>query len=368
MSLDAQAPAGMNAWMNANVGPTATLSISADAAVSAGAGSDRIRPFPYRAAKGIRSWACQARADHDQPMTASPGVPGSTPAQGAFARAAAALPPPVLLLVSTVSIQLGAAVAVDLFPTLGPVGTVFLRLAFSALLLVVAARHSLARGARRHAGALLLYGTILGVMNLCFYGSIARIPLGIAVAIEFMGPLGLAAATSRRGRDFAWIGLAVIGIVLLTPDVGGALDPLGVALACAAGLCWAAFTVMNRRLGRDVPASSALAIGMAVAALVVLPVEVVVGGVANLDASSLGRALAVAVLSTALPLWLEFEALRRMTARAYGILVTMEPAVAALVGALLLGQALGLPAILAIGCVMTAALGVTISDRRAPGA
>jgi inner membrane transporter RhtA len=274
------------------------------------------------------------------------------------------VPPPALLLVSIVSIQLGAAVAVDLFPVLGPVGTAFLRLAFSAVLLIAAARHSIAWSARRHAGALLLYGTILGVMNMSFYGAIARIPLGIAVAIEFVGPLALSAAAWRRGRDFAWIGLAVLGIVLLTPEIGSTLDPLGVALAGAAGLCWAGFTVMSQRIGRALPGSSGLAIGMAGAALVVLPVELAAGGLGSLDLGLLVGALAVATLSTAVPLSLEFEALKRMTARTYGILVTMEPAVAAMVGALLLGQAIGLQGLLAVALVTAAALGVTISDRR----
>ena len=275
------------------------------------------------------------------------------------------MPPPALLLVSAVSIQLGAAVAVNLFPVLGPVATAFLRLAFSAVLLIAATRQSIDWSARHHLGSLLLYGAILAVMNLCFYGAIARIPLGIAVAIEFVGPLGLAVATSRRGRDFAWIGLAALGIVLLTPEIGGALDPLGVALAGAAGLCWAAFTVMSQRIGRVMPGHSGLAIAMAVAALVVLPVEVVVGGLGDLDLGLLVAALAVAIFSTALPLSLEFEALKRMTARSYGILVTLEPVVASIVGALLLGQAIGLQGILAVACVTVAALGVTISDRRA---
>ncbi len=274
------------------------------------------------------------------------------------------MPPPGLLLVSIVSIQLGAAVAVNLFPALGPVATTFLRLAFAAALLIAATRRTIGPSARHQAGPLLLYGAILGVMNLSFYGAIARIPLGIAVAVEFMGPLGLAAAMSRRPRDFAWIGLAVLGIVLLTPQIGTALDPLGVALAGFTGLCWAAFTVMSQRIGRALPGNSGLAIGMAVAAVIVLPVELVVGGLGALDLGLLGAALAVAVLSTALPLSLEFEALKRMTARTYGILVTLEPAVATIVGALLLGQAMGLQSLLAIACVTVAALGVTINDRR----
>jgi inner membrane transporter RhtA len=295
--------------------------------------------------------------------TASPGAPRPKPAEGALARVASAVPPPGLLLISIVSIQLGAVVAIDLFPVLGPVGTAFLRVAFSAVLLIAAARHTIAWSARRHAGALLLYGAILGLTNLTFYGAIARIPLGIAVAIEFIGPLGLAVATSRRGRDFAWIGLGVLGIALLTPQIGGALDPLGVALAGAAGLGWAGFIVMSGRIGRALPGSSGLAIGMAVAAFVVLPVELMAGGLGNLDVGLLVGALAVATLSTAVPLSLEFEALKRMTARTYGVLVTLEPAVAALVGAILLGQAMGLTGLLAVACVTVAALGVTISDR-----
>ena len=284
-----------------------------------------------------------------------------------FARAVAAVPPPGLLLISIVSIQLGAAVAVDLFPVLGPVGTAFLRLTFSAALLLVATRRSIGWDVRRHAGSLLLYGAILGVMNLSFYGSISRIPLGIAVAVEFIGPLGLAAVTSRRARDFAWIALAGIGIALLTPEIGRALDPVGVALAGVAGLCWAGFTVMSQRVGRAMPGNAGLAIAMLVAALVVLPVELAVGSLGGLTPGLLAAALAVAILSTAMPLTLEFEALKRMTARTYGILVTMEPVVATVVGALLLSQALGVPAILAVACVTAAALGVTISDRRDTG-
>jgi inner membrane transporter RhtA len=296
-------------------------------------------------------------------MTASPDVHEVPPADGALARTAAAIPPQGLLLISIVSIQLGAAVAIDLFPVLGPVGTAFLRLAFSSVLLLAAARRTIGWGARQHAGPLLLYGAILGVMNMSFYGAISRIPLGIAVAIEFVGPLGLAVITSRRVRDFAWIGLAALGIVLLTPQIGTALDPLGVALAGVAGLCWAGFAVMSQRIGRALPGNSGLAIAMLVAALVVLPVELVVDGLGRLDLGLLAAALAVAILSTALPWSLEFAALKRMTARAYGVLVTLEPAVAATVGAILLGQAMGLQGLLAVACVTAAALGVTLSDR-----
>jgi inner membrane transporter RhtA len=277
-----------------------------------------------------------------------------------------AVPPPGLLLISIISIQLGAAVAVNLFPALGPVGTTFLRVAFSAVFLLAASRRTLSWSARRHIGKLLLFGFVMAATNLTFYGAIALIPLGIAVAIEFIGPLGLAVATSRRWRDFAWIALAAAGIALLTPEIGGALDPLGVALAGLAGVGWAGFVLLSRSVGTALPGSSGLALGMLIATVLIIPVELAAGGLGQLDAGLLAGALAVAILSTALPLSLEFEALRRMTPRTYGILVTLEPVVATLVGAIALNQALGPRAILAVACVTVAALGVTISDRRGP--
>jgi inner membrane transporter RhtA len=286
--------------------------------------------------------------------TTRPDAPDRHRPTSLLARAAAAAPPPGLLLVSIVSIQLGAAVAVHLFESLGPVGTVFLRIAFSAVLLLVAVRHQISADARRHAGLLLLFGCSIGAMNLCFYGAIARIPLGVAVAIEFIGPLGVAALTSRRPKDFLWISLAVVGLVLLTPDIGGDLDPLGVGLALAAGAGWASFVLLSPRVAGAI-GGAGLALAMVAAGLFALPFALAAGG------------LAVAILSTTLPYALEFEALKRMTARAYGIMVTLEPVVAALVGVLILGQALPPSAFVAIACVTAAAIGVTLSDRRDDG-
>ncbi len=181
-------------------------------------------------------------------LTSTLEAPGHGRSAGPFARAVAAVPPPGLLLVSIVSIQLGAAVAVHLFETLGPIGTVFLRIAFSAVLLLVAARREIGSGARRHVGLLLLFGCVIGAMNMCFYGAISRIPLGIAVAIEFVGPLGVAAFTSRRLKEFLWIGLAIAGLLLLTPSIGRDLDPIGVGLALAAGAGWASFVLISPRV------------------------------------------------------------------------------------------------------------------------
>ncbi|HET7030212.1 MAG TPA: EamA family transporter [Candidatus Limnocylindrales bacterium] len=291
------------------------------------------------------------------------GAPSPGPGAGRWARAAAAVPPPGLLLVSIISIQLGAAVAINLFARIGPVATVFLRLAFAAVLLLVLRRRQIRASARGHALPLVLFGCVIGAMNLCFYGSIARIPLGIAVAIEFVGPLGVAAFTSRRLREFLWIGLAVAGLALLTPSIGTDLDPVGVALALAAGAGWATFVLASPRVGRRVGDAS-LALAMPAACLFVLPVELAAGGLERLDPGLLAGAFAVAVLSTALPLSLEFEALRRMTARAYGVTITLEPVVATLIGAALLRQAVAPAALLAIGCVTAAAIGVTVSERR----
>src|SRR5436190_2151948 len=208
-------------------------------------------------------------------MTASRGA-------GPFSRAIEAVPPPGLLLVSIVSIQLGAAVAVHLFETLGPVSTVFLRVGFSAVLLLLARRRQIGRGARRHVGLLLLFGCVIGAMNLSFYGAISRIPLGIAVAIEFVGPLGVAAFTSRRPIEFLWIGLAVAGLLLLTPSIGRDLDPIGVGLALAAGAGWASFVLISPRVAGAV-GGAGLALAMLAACLFTLPFELAAGGLGRLD-------------------------------------------------------------------------------------
>jgi inner membrane transporter RhtA len=299
-------------------------------------------------------------------VTSKPEPSAAVRRPGPFARAIDAVPPPGLLLVSIVSIQLGAAVAVHLFATLGPIGTVFLRVSFSAVFLLIATRRRIRVNSGRHVGLLLLFGCVIGAMNMCFYGAISRIPLGIAVAIEFIGPLGVAVVTSRRPREFLWIGLAFAGLVMLTPSIGSDLDPIGVGLALAAGAGWASFVLISPRVGRAV-GSAGLALGMLVAGLFTLPFALAAGGLGRPDAAVLGGAVAVAIFSTTLPLSLEFEALRRMTARAYGVVVTLEPVVAALVGTLVLGQALPPTALVAIACVTAAAIGVTLTDRRTDG-
>jgi inner membrane transporter RhtA len=295
-----------------------------------------------------------------------PGAPGRRRSGGGpVARALDAAPPPGLVLGSIVSIQIGAALAVHLFPALGPAGTVFLRVALSAVLLMLSVRPALDRRMFAQGWPLLAFGCAIGGMNLCFYEAIARIPLGTAVTIGFLGPLGMAALTSRRAMDFLWIALALAGVGALAPRLGQALDPWGVLLAAIAAAGWACFIVLSRRVGQLCPGGSGLALGMVVAALFLAPFA---GASAALfDPLLLAGALAVAVLSTTLPFTLEFAALQRMSARTYGVLVTLEPAVAVVVGAALLAQPVGGRTLVAVGCVMAAALGVTWSDRSRPG-
>ena len=276
-----------------------------------------------------------------------------------------AMPPTLLLLSSIVSIQVGAAIAVNaVFPTIGPIATTFLRLSIAAPILIIAARRTIDATVRQHAGWVIALGFTIAATNLSFYNAIDRIPLGLAVAIEFVGPLGLAAATSRKPLDFAWIGLAAIGLGILTPDIGDSLDPLGVGLALVAGAGWAGMVVLSRRVGRLVSGHSGLALAMLAGSVLALPFGLVAGGLERVDLPVLGAVAVVAVLSTALPLSLEFEALKHVSPRTYGIVMTLEPVAAAVAGAVLLSQGLDAKLVVAIVCVTIAALGVTISDRR----
>ena len=299
------------------------------------------------------------------------GRPEPRPGGGLSAlvvRSIGAVPPPGLMLLAILSIQIGAATATHLFADLGPAGTVFLRIGFSAVLLCLAWRPSLDRRVRENAGLLLLFGLVIGAMNLSFYHAIARIPLGIAVTIEFLGPLAVAAATSRRLGDFLWIAVALGGASLLVPDIGERLDPLGVGFAVLGAVGWAGFIFLSIRVGRAFERGSGLALGMTVAAVLLLPIGVKGAAVAFMEPDLLAIAFAVAVFSTAIPFSLEFEALKRIPPRVYGVLVTMEPAIAVIVGIVLLGESLTLRTGLAVALVTTAAVGITLFDRRRPGA
>ena len=265
-----------------------------------------------------------------------------------------------LVVAAAASPQIGAAFAVTLFDELGPAGAAFLRLSLAAIVLWAIWRPRLS-GDLRLAGA---FGVSLGLMNWSFYESIARLPLGVAVTIEFAGPLLVAVLGSRRPLDLVWVGLAAAGIVLLVDPGGGSLDPVGVAFALGAAVFWMAYIYLSKRTGAAFPGGSGLAIAMAVGALVVLPAGVIQGQGALIQPDLLGSALVVALLSSVLPYSFDLEALRRLPAAVFGVLMSLDPAVAALIGFVVLGQVLGGREVAAIGMVVVASAGAaTLSHR-----
>jgi inner membrane transporter RhtA len=271
-----------------------------------------------------------------------------------------------LVIGGVVSVQLGAAVATKLFDEIGPEGTVWLRALFAGLALWAIWRPSLRDARRRGLRDVVLFAVALAAMNLCFYESLDRIPLGIAVTLEFVGPLGVALLSTRRPADLLWAGLAAVGIVLLAPRIGGPLDPAGVALALCAGGFWAAYIVLSARIGRLFSGGDGLAVAMALAALLLLPVGVGGAGADLLDPPVLLAAFGVAMLSSAIPYSVELEALRRLPPGTFGVLMSLEPAVAALIGYLVLGQDLQGAELLAIVLVAVASSGALGTARAVP--
>ena len=265
------------------------------------------------------------------------------------------------------SIQFGAAFAVTLFDSLGPGGTTLARLGWAAALLLLFWRPRLRRqppGALRLVAA---FGVALGLMNWTFYEAIDRIPLGAAVTFEFVGPLAVAVLGSRRPRDLSWVVLAAVGIVLLT-DVGGEsrLDPVGIALALFAGSCWAAYILLSARTGAMFSGGGGLALAMAVAALVALPAGIAQGGMDLFDPALILSGLVVALASSVIPYSLELEALRRLPPGVFGVLMSLEPAVATLAGLLILGQGLEAMQVAAIALVVVASAGAAATVRTPP--
>jgi inner membrane transporter RhtA len=281
---------------------------------------------------------------------------------------AGTLRPAAAVVGSIVSLCVGTSFAKQLFPLIGPEGTTTLRVGFSALLLIAVWRPWRKRLTARAAGALALYGVTLGALNLLFYMALRTIPFGIAVAIEFAGPLTVATLSSRRPLDLVWIGFALLGLGQLLPLGGhiGTLDPEGVACAVGAALAWALYIVFGQRAGR-LRGPDAVAFGTAIASLVVMPFGVARAGTALLDPALLPLGLAVALLSSALPFSLEMYALQRLPRQSFGVLLSIEPAVAALAGLLMLGEALTPAQWLGIGCVVLASVGsaTTTASRRA---
>jgi inner membrane transporter RhtA len=274
------------------------------------------------------------------------------------------VPAPAQVLLAIVSVQLGAALTKGLFAAVGPAGAVFLRVAFGALMLLLLSRPRLRGHTPADRATIVAFGLVLAGMNLAFYAALDRLPLGAAVTLEFVGPLGVALLGSRRPLDLLWGLLAAGGIVLLGP-LGGGLDPRGVAWALLAGALWGAYIPLSARTGRTFPGGNGLALAMGAATIFAAPFGLVAGGERLLDARTLLFGLGVAFLSSAFPYTLELAALRRLPARTFGILLSLEPAAAALVGALALGEGLSPRALLAIGLVIVASIGATLGARRA---
>jgi len=270
------------------------------------------------------------------------------------------LPPVLLLGASMVSTQVGSAVAKALFHQVSPLGMVTLRVGLAALLLLGLWRPRWRGYSRADYGLLLRFALALAIMNTCFYGAIARIPIGVAVALEFSGPLTVALLHSRRAMDGLWVGLAAVGIGLLSPFANAHLDPVGVGLALVAGAGWGSYIMLSARTGQRFPGNDGLALAMGVGALLLLPVGLGAEGRALLHPTILALGLGVAVTSSAIPYTLEMMALKRLPINHFGVLMSLEPAVAALLGRALLGEVLTWRTALAIGLVTVAAAGMSL--------
>lgn len=266
------------------------------------------------------------------------------------------------LMVAMVSFQFGATVGKSLFPAVGAEGATTLRQGIGALMLAIVMRPWRTPLTRAGLPALLGYGVALGIMNLMFYMSLRTVPLGVAVALEFIGPLAVAAFGLRRIADAAWLVLAVAGLFFLLPlrGVAHAIDPAGAALALGAGICWAFYIVFGQRAGRAY-GTQASGYGAIIAALVAAPVGVHHAGWALLSPAILPAALMLGFLSSAMPYTLEMVALNRMPARAYGTLTSLEPALGSLVGLVLLHEALSVVQWLAIAGIVIASIGTTLT-------
>jgi inner membrane transporter RhtA len=271
------------------------------------------------------------------------------------------LPAVPAVLLSIISVQGGAAIAKGLFPLLGAAGTTSLRIGLSALVLLVLVRPRLGRLQPAQWRAVVPYGLALGMMNFLFYCALARVPLGLAVTLEFVGPLGLALAGARRWVDAVWVGLAAAGIALIAPWQGHGVDLLGLAFALAAGGCWAVYIVLGQRTAAVLPGHQAVAIGMLFATLPVLPFGVASGSFLVLTPHLLLLGGLLALFSSVLPFSLEMQALRTLPTRTFSILMSVEPVAAALSGWLLLGERLTTGQWVAVGFIVIASAGATLT-------
>ncbi|MGW4224839.1 EamA family transporter [Streptomyces bauhiniae] len=293
--------------------------------------------------------------------TSTPAKTPTTPdSPGRFG----SLGPVGLVLAGGISVQFGGALAVTLMPRAGALGVVTLRLVAAAVVLLVVCRPKLRGHSRTDWGTVIVFGLTMAGMNGLFYQAVARIPLGLAVTLEVLGPLALSVFASRRAINAVWAALALAGVFLLGGGGFSGLDPLGVGFALSAGVMWAAYIIFSARTGRRFPQADGLALAMGVAALVFLPLGIVDAGTRLLNPTTIALGSAVALLSSVLPYTLELLALRRLPAPTFAILMSLEPAVAATAGFFVLHQTLSLTQAAAIALVIAASIGAVRTQTR----
>jgi inner membrane transporter RhtA len=274
------------------------------------------------------------------------------------------IPPVPAVLLAIISVQSGAAIAKTLFPAIGAAGTASIRIGISAIILLIAYRPNLFQITPKQWKIVIPYGLSLGAMNLIFYMAIERIPIGLAVTLEFIGPLLVAIIGSKRLIDYCWVLLAAIGIFLIAPWTNSRLDMLGVLFALIAGALWAAYIVLGGKISKIMNGGQAVSTGMLFAALLILPFGFYENGLANLTPKLFGMGVALALLSSAIPFTLEMKALGQLPPRTFSILMSLEPAAASICAFIFLQENLSFYEILAVVCVVIASAGSTLTAKR----
>jgi inner membrane transporter RhtA len=274
------------------------------------------------------------------------------------------IPPIYAVLLAIISVQSGAAIAKSLFPAIGAAGTASIRIGVSALILLLVYRPNLKKITPKQWKIVIPYGLSLGAMNLIFYLAIERIPIGLAVTLEFIGPLLVAIIGSRRLIDYCWVLLAAAGIVLIAPWTNNRVDSLGVLFALFAGALWAAYIVLGGKVSKIMNGGQAVATGMLFAAILILPFGFYENGLVNLTPKLLGLGIALALLSSAIPFTLEMKALGQLPPRTFSILMSLEPAAASICAFIFLQENLSFHEIMAVVCVVIASAGSTLTAKR----
>lgn len=273
------------------------------------------------------------------------------------------VPATLLVMIAVISVQFGAAMARDLFPVIGPGGTVWLRLGVAILFLTVIFRPTIWRTFRSHPRVMTLFGMSIALSTLFFYIAVERIPLGIAISIEFLGPLVVAVANARHWRDRLWIVLAAASLALLIPDIGSSIDPWGIAAALVAGVFWGLYIVISPKVGAVADEFDGLVVALIVAWFIMLIPGITQGGMNLMRTDILWQSLLMGLAAAVIPFTCEFSALQRIPARVYGVLVCTEPIAGTIIGFIVLNETLSLQAFFAVIGVTIASVGATLSNK-----